>query len=182
MRVISGTYRSRKLIGYDVEGIRPTKDIVKESIFAMINSYVKDSTCLDLFCGTGALGIEAISNGAKLVYFVDSNVNPINITKSNIEALNIKESIVINDNYTDALHKFKTNSNTFDIIFLDPPYGKIRIEETINKILESNILKNNSIIVCEYEDEDLKDNYKSLELLKFKRYGKTFIKIYINRM
>ena len=116
MRVISGIYRSRKLIGYDMVGIRPTKDSVKESIFAMINPYIKDSICLDLFCGTGSLGIEAISNGAKSSYFVDFSKNSIDITKENIDSLKIKESVVINDNYTDALHKFKNNSNTFDII------------------------------------------------------------------
>lgn len=182
MRVISGIYRSRKLIGYDMVGIRPTKDSVKESIFAMINPYIKDSICLDLFCGTGSLGIEAISNGAKSSYFVDFSKNSIDITKENIDSLKIKESVVINDNYTDALHKFKNNSNTFDIIFLDPPYGKIRIEEVINQIMDSKILNNNGIIVCEYEEEDLKDNYNSLELLKFKKYGKTYIRIYINRM
>ena len=182
MRVISGTYGSRKLISYDVEGIRPTMDKVKESIFAMINTYIDSSVCLDLFAGTGALGIEAISNNAKKVYFVDKNKNSINIIKSNIEALKITESIeVINDNYTKALSYFNSNNIKFDIIFVDPPYGVIKIEEVLINILNSNIIKDNTIIVCEYEDEKLNNTYKTLNIYKQQKYGNTYICIFKNR-
>lgn len=181
MRVISGIYGSRKLIGYDIEGIRPTMDKVKESIFAMINSYIDSSVCLDLFAGTGALGIEAISNGASLVYFVDKNKEAIKTIKDNLDNLKIHSNAeVLSDNYTKALSYFSSNSINFDIIFIDPPYGVIKIEEVINNILNSNILKDNSILICEYENEVLKDNYRSLNIYKYRKYGNTYISIYKN--
>ena len=85
MRVISGSLRGREIKGYTIDGTRPTMDRVKESMFAIIQDYIKDSICLDLFSGTGNLGIEAISNGAKKVYFNDKNKVATKIIKENIE-------------------------------------------------------------------------------------------------
>lgn len=179
MRVVSGTFSSRKLFGFDIDGIRPTKDRVKESLFAIINDKLKDSICLDLFAGTGALGIEAISNGANHAYFSDINKEPINTIKMNIDTLNINDRCtVINDNYTRVIKNFNDNNTHFDIIFIDPPYGKIKIIEVINLLLKNDILNDNGIIVCEYEDETLKEEYEYLKLIKFKKYGRTYISIY----
>ena len=83
MRVISGKYKGRKLKGFDILGTRPTMDRVKESLFGIIQNYITDKTCLDLFAGTGALGIEALSMGAKECYFVDNNSEAIHILKEN---------------------------------------------------------------------------------------------------
>jgi 16S rRNA (guanine(966)-N(2))-methyltransferase RsmD len=179
MRVVSGTFSSRKLFGFDIVGIRPTKDRVKESIFAMIYSKLIDSVCLDLFAGTGSLGIEAISNGANHVYFSDINREAITAIKSNVDTLNINDKCtVINDNYTNVIKKFNDNNTHFDIIFIDPPYGKIKIIEVINLLLKNDILNDNGIIVCEYEDETLNEEYEYLKLIKIKRYGRTFVSIY----
>lgn len=179
MRVVSGVYSSRKLFGFDIIGIRPTKDRVKESIFAMINNKLIDSNCLDLFAGTGSLGIEAISNGANHVYFSDINKESINAIKMNIDTLKISDKCtVINDNYTSVIKKFNDNNIHFDIIFIDPPYGKIKIIEVIELLLKNDILNNNGIIICEYEDEKLEDSYEYLKLIKIKRYGRTFVSIY----
>lgn len=182
MRVISGLYRFRKLNGYNVATIRPTMDRVKESLFAMINPYIKNSICLDLFSGTGSLGIEALSNGASSVYFVDNSFESIKITKSNIDNLNITDNFsILHDNYTEALKKFSATSIAFDIIFLDPPYGQIKISDVMHRIIDLKLLKDNGIIVCEYENEDLNDEYENIVLLKSRKYGGTNIKIYINR-
>ena len=178
MRVISGKYRRTILNGYDIEGIRPTMDKVKESLFAMINDRIKDSVCLDLFSGTGSLGIEALSNYSKYVYFVDEMKSAIDITKSNLSKIDQNNYEIINDNYTSALKKFNNNGTKFDIIFIDPPYGKIKIKEVINEILKYNILNINALLVCEYEKEALDETYSNLELIKDRKYGKTFIKIY----
>ena len=178
MRVISGKYRRTILNGYDIEGIRPTMDKVKESLFAMINDRIKDSVCLDLFSGTGSLGIEALSNYSKYVYFVDIMKSAIDITKSNLSKIDQNNYEIINDNYTSALKKFNNNGTKFDIIFIDPPYGKIKIKEVINEILKYNILNINALLVCEYEKEALDETYSNLELIKDRKYGKTFIKIY----
>ena len=91
MRVISGIHKKMNLEGYNVEGIRPTMDKVKESIFAMINPYIDNSICLDLFAGTGSLGIEALSNGASSCTFIDNNKIAIKTIKDNLARLDIKE-------------------------------------------------------------------------------------------
>ena len=173
MRVISGKYKRMELKGFNIDGIRPTMDKVKEAIFGMIQGYVDDSICLDLFAGTGSLGIEALSNGAKYVYFNDEMKDAINVIKSNIEKTSDKNSTIIHSDYTSSIKKFSENSIKFDIIFLDPPYGKIKIKTVIDKIIKFDILNDDGIIVCEYEDETLDEEYDYLKLIKYRKYGKT---------
>ena len=178
MRVISGKYKRTELKGFNIEGIRPTMDKVKEAIFGMIQGFVPESVCLDLFGGTGSLGIEALSNGAKHVYFNDEMKDAINIIKYNIDKIKDDHSTIIHSDYTSSIKKFSENGLKFDIIFIDPPYGKIKIKKVIDKIIKYNILNSNGIIVCEYEDETLEENYDYLNLIKYRKYGKTYISIY----
>lgn len=177
MRVISGKYKGKNIIGFDIEGTRPTMDRIKESLFAIVQNIIKDSTCLDLFAGSGSLGIEAISNGAKSCYFVDSNKIAIEKIKNNIKCIQIKEEYhLINKNHLSALREFNEQNIKFDLIFLDPPYDLNLINNTLNVIFEYNLLTDNGYIVCEYENELVETN--KFELIKFKKYGSKFIKIY----
>ena len=179
MRVISGIHRSRLLVGYTESGIRPTMDKVKESVFAMIGDKIVNSTFLDLFGGTGSIAIEALSNGAKEVYIVDNSKEAIKVIETNINNLKINDKIkVIKDDYNASLKRFKDMSIKFDIIYIDPPYNQIKIKNIINKIIELNILNKNGIIICEYDLDKLEDTYGNLNLIKERKYGKTFIKIY----
>ena len=178
MRVISGKYKRCELKGFNIDGIRPTMDKVKESIFGMIQDYVIDSMCLDLFAGTGSLGIEALSNGAKYVYFIDEMKDAINIIKTNIDKIKDENSTIIHSNYTSIIKKFNENNLKFDIIFIDPPYGKIKIKTVIDKIIKYDLLNEGGIIICEYEDENLEEEYDYLKLIKYRKYGKTHISIY----
>lgn len=178
MRVISGKYKRIELKGFNIDGIRPTMDKVKEAIFAMIQDYIPDSVCLDLFAGTGSLGIEALSNGAKHVYFNDEMKDAINIIKFNIDKIKDTNSTIICSDYTSTIKKFGENKIKFDIIFLDPPYGKIKIKTVIAQIIKYDILNSGGVIVCEYEDEILEENYDYLNLIKYRKYGRTYISIY----
>lgn len=178
MRVISGKYKRYELKGFNIDGIRPTMDKVKEAIFGMIQDYVSDSVCLDLFAGTGSLGIEALSNGAKYVYFIDEMKDAINIIKTNIDKIRDENSTIIHNDYTSSIKKFSENGLKFDIIFIDPPYGKIKIKTVVDKIIKHDILNKNGIIVCEYEDEILDETYDYLNLIKYRKYGRTYISIY----
>lgn len=172
MRIISGKYKGKKLKGYDVDGTRPTMDRVKESLFASIQNYIINSKCLDLFCGSGALGIEALSNGAKECYFNDKNPDMIKILKENLK--NIDNYIISNKDYINFL---ATTTEKFDVIFLDPPYNLKLINKSIEIILKNNLLNIDGIIVCEYENEEINCD---LKILKEKKYGNKKIIIYKN--
>ena len=170
MRVISGKYKGKYLKGFDIDGTRPTMDRVKESLFGIIQNNIYDSICLDLFAGSGSLGIEALSNGAKKCYFNDSNNEMIKILKENLNG--IDNSIISNKNYINFLDNI---NDKFDIIFLDPPYKLNLITPSIKKIIDNNLLNDNGLIICEYETEVIKCD---LNILKEKKYGSKKIIIY----
>ena len=175
MRVISGKLKGRVLKGYNIEGTRPTMDRVKESLFASIQDYIDDAIVLDLFAGSGNLGIEAISNGANICYFVDNNRECIKVINENINNFNINnQSVVLNKDYLKALNDFNIK---FDIIFIDPPYKYNIKKELLDIILNNNLLNDNGIIVFEYSnDEEINNN--NFRLLKSKKYGDKYISIY----
>ena len=173
MRVISGIYKGRNLNGFDIDGTRPTMDRVKESMFASIQSYIKDGVVLDLFAGSGSLGIEALSNGCSICYFVDNN--KIAIDTINKNTFDINNKVILNKDYKSALEHFKNNNIKFDLILLDPPYKNNLLNDAIKYIEEYDLLNKDGILVCEYEVDDIKTNY---ELLKSKKYGFKYVNIY----
>ncbi len=175
MRIISGKYKGKKLLGDNIKGTRPTMDRIKESLFGMIQNKIKNSTCLDLFAGSGSLGLEAISNGASTCYFVDNNKIVIDVLNKNLNE--VENATIINSDYSKALFMFKEKNIKFDIIFLDPPYKYGLINPAIEKIIEYDLLSENGIIVCEYEEEEI---YCDLEIIKEKKYGSKNIRIYQN--
>ena len=177
MKIISGLYKGRNIEGYDLDGTRPTMERVKESLFATIQNYIPESTVLDLFSGSGNLGIEALSQGAKKAYLVDYNIKAFKTIKKNIETINITNAEVLNFDYLKALKYFKENNIKFDLIFLDPPYQTNYIEKSIEKISEYGLLNDNGIIVCESDSLDrivYNDNYK---IIKDKKYGDKWVVI-----
>ena len=144
MKIISGFLKGRTLKGHNIEGTRPTMDRVKESLFAMIQNDIRDSVVLDLFSGSGNLGIESISNGSKLCYFNDINRECIKVINNNIKTFDIlNKSIVLNKTWLDCLKYLKNLEVKLDIIFLDPPYKMDCLNEVIDKMLEYNLLNSN---------------------------------------
>lgn len=175
MRIISGKYKGKKLNGFNIEGTRPTMDRVKESLFGMIQTYIPDSIVLDLFAGSGALGLEAVSNGAKECYLIDNNIEAIKIIKENSQ--NFEEQLnIIHIDYKKFL---KTTDKKFDIIFLDPPYKEKQLDTSLRIIEERGLLNKNGIVICEYE---IGEPHTNLELIKEKSYGPKKIKIYKNNL
>ena len=171
MRVISGILKGRIIKGYDIDGTRPTMDRVKESIFSTIQNYIDESVCLDLFAGSGNLGIECISNGANKCYFVDNNKIAINTIKENINSFKIEsKSIVIKDDYNNALNYFKTNGIKFDLVFLDPPYKFNYINNILNYLIKNDMLNDGGLVICEFENDIVKD-IEELTIYKEKKYG-----------
>lgn len=175
MRIISGKYKGKKLNGFNIEGTRPTMDRVKESLFGMIQTYIPDSIVLDLFAGSGALGLEAVSNGAKECYLIDNNIEAIKTIKENSQ--NFEEQLnIIHIDYKKFL---KTTDKKFDIIFLDPPYKEKQLDTSLRIIEERGLLNKNGIVICEYE---IGEPHTNLELIKEKSYGPKKIKIYKNNL
>lgn len=168
MRVVAGKYRGKKLKEFELNSTRPTMDRVKESIFNLIQFDVADAVVLDLFSGTGALGIEALSRGAKQVYFVDNNKDAINIINSNLKGIegNFK---VLNQDYLTFL---SNNRNLkFDIVLLDPPFKQNLGETAIKYLVDNNMISENGIIIFETSaDRKFEMNSEDFTLTK-KKYG-----------
>lgn len=172
MKIISGKYKGRILKGFNIDGTRPTMDRVKESLFAMIQDYVKDSIILDLYSGTGNLAIEAISNGAKEAYMVDNNIIAINIIKENVNMLNIDNANIIKNDATKELVNLLNKKITFNIIFLDPPYQTSEIDKILTIINDNlNIIDDEGIIVVETQINIDFSKYNSLFIYKERKYG-----------
>lgn len=179
MKVISGTLKGRNIVGYNIEGTRPTMDRIKESIFAMIQDRINDSIVLDLFSGSGNYGIEAISLNAKKVYFNDINKECIKVIKRNLDTFNIvNKSIVYNLDYLKCLDLLNKSNTKFDLIFLDPPY-KLHILDNILKYIENNkLLKENGLVIVEFNDENLLNEYNNLIKIKERIYKDKKVFIY----
>ena len=179
MKVISGTLRGRNIVGFNIEGTRPTMDRVKESIFSMIQDKVRDSIVLDLFSGSGNYGIEAISNGSKLVYFNDKNRECIKVIKKNLDNFNILDkSKILNLDYLKCLNYLKDNNIKFDLVFLDPPYKLNCLNEILLFLSKNKLLNLNSYVIVELTNNNLQDRYNKLVKIKEKHYGEKIVFIY----
>lgn len=155
-----------------IDGTRPTMDRVKESVFAMIQDYIKGSIFLDLYSGSGNIGIEAISNGSKKAYLVDNNMVAIKTIKENINMLKIDNIDVIKEDAVKQLNYFINTGIKFDIIFLDPPYHTNELDKSLT-IINNNLclLGKRAIIVCETEIKIDYQKYDNLMIYKTRKYG-----------
>lgn len=163
LRIIGGEWRSRQLPILDVEGLRPTTDRVRETVFNWLNFDIPGASCLDLFSGSGALGFEALSRGAKDCTFVELNRNVAQQIKQNLITLQTNHGSVVNN---DALSFLQGPPHGFDVIFLDPPFRKGLLEQVI-PMISNGWIKNNGYIYIEKESEShldcLPENWQSIK-------------------
>lgn len=173
MRIVAGKYRSRVLNEFEKIGVRPTSDKARESLFNIINGKVKDCVFLDLFAGTGAVGIEALSRGAKESYFCDNSFQSIKLIKSNLEKLKISRDAYVS--FTGATAFLKATDKRFDIIYIDPPYASDEYLEAINLSLTK--LTDEGIVIVESDKPlDLEIKGKIFDTRKYGKCHLTFIK------
>lgn len=166
MRVIAGEKRHLLLKTLNDLSIRPTTDKIKETLFNMIQFDVQGVNFLDLFAGTGAIGIEALSRGAKMATFVDNNDKSIKVIKENLEHTGLSEKAnVIKSDASLSLENLSRKNEVYDIVFMDPPYDKDLYRSVFEKLSKSNIINNDSIIILEVA---LKDDAVGIEDLGFK--------------
>lgn len=151
MRIISGTARGTKLFTLDGENTRPTLDRVKESLFNIIKNDICDSVVLDLFSGSGAIGLEFASRGAKKVYLCDNSKDAVIIIEKNIVKTHLEEKVkLFNLDYLNMIRKI--NKEKFDFIYLDPPYKTDYIITSIKEIIKQELLNDDTIIIVETDD------------------------------
>jgi len=170
VRICGGRYRSIRL-ACPASQVRPTTDRVKEAIFSTIVHYLNDSNVLDLFAGSGSLGIESLSRGAAQVTFVDKNRECINVIKQNLRSINVQQLAVIV--HTEARAYINTCKTSFDLIFMDPPYDKNLASELAPHVY--NLLNPGGILVVEHSIKEA----IPLTAWKFKKYGDTEISYYL---
>jgi 16S rRNA (guanine966-N2)-methyltransferase len=152
MRIISGKAKGTKLYTLQGDNTRPTLDRVKESIFNIIQNQIPEATILDLFAGSGAIGLEMVSRGAKKAILCDKSKEAIGIIKKNIEKTHMEEKVELyNIDFKECIEK--VSKEKFDIIYIDPPYETNFIEKSLEKIIEKNIIQENGIIILETDDE-----------------------------
>ena len=175
IKIIGGKYRSR-VINTPEGDTLPTKNMVREAFSSSLTSYLPNSVCLDLFAGSGAVGIEFISRGAREVYFNDHSKEAYKIINENLAKLQIQGGRVFNLDYLEVLNQVK--SIHFDIVFLDPPYAlKDSYSKSIRFLIENKMIDSNSVVVLEYEGEISVDDEIKFEKSKNYKYGKTYIRI-----
>lgn len=175
MRVIAGECKGRPLRAVPGKSTRPTTDKVKESIFNMIGPFFNGGTGLDLYGGSGGLGLEALSRGMEYFIFVDIDSKAIQTIKWNIQQCGYdKNTEVYRNDAIRALKALRKREITFDAIFLDPPYVKQQIHSVIEKILEFELLKADGFILVEHQAGiDLQDNIHGLIKMRQETYGST---------
>lgn len=177
MQIITGKFRGRKLKSVPTEKTRPTLGRVKESLFDIINGYILGSNVLDLFAGSGALGIECLSRGAKSVTFVDSNPQCINIIKQNLKN-DLTDTTLINNDYDNALHNLSKTGVKFNLVLLDPPFDSDFLENSLYLLHKNNLLEDGAVVVCEKATKKVLQNYPQKYIIeKCKCYGTISIDI-----
>ncbi len=170
MRIVSGKYRGRTLIEFSGEDIRPTADKVRESLFNIIQNKTPNSVFLDLYSGTGAMGIEALSRYAKSVTFNDLSKNSLSVLKKNLDKLKVDDEFEISN--CDAVRFLTLTSKKFDIIFIDPPYKSDKKYDSLNFC--ANVLNDNGIVI--FEDEcEWTGQAEALEVYDKRKYGRVHL-------
>ncbi len=179
VRVISGSARGLKLNTPGDDRVRPTTDRVKESMFNIVQDWVYDSQVLDLFAGSGALGIEALSRGASQAVFCDNSLDSIKIIKSNIEKAKVVDrSQIVSGDFKRCLRDMEAKNQSFGMIFVDPPYYKGLFEEVLDTIRSCKILKKDGIVIVEHDAKRPIGQVEGLEVYKEKKYGITMLTFY----
>lgn len=175
MRVITGSARGRVLKTLEGEDVRPTTDRVKEAIFSIIQFEIEGREVLDLFAGSGQLGVEALSRGAAYATFTDLSKDAVSVIKSNLLTTGLhKNSAVLQ---SDALTFLRNSKKKFDIIFMDPPYSKGLLQKALP--LAAEVVNDGGVIVCEHPyGEEMPETAGKFSLYRSYKYSKLALSVY----
>lgn len=182
MRIISGRFKGRKLATPENSSIRPTSDKVREAVFSIIASKISNARVLDLFAGTGAFGLEALSRGACHATFVDISSAAAATIRKNTDLAGIgNQAAMVRGSIPDVLKRSDFSDGTFDIIFLDPPYNTNLILRTLNSEAFLNLITDTTVVIAEHPaSPDMIEPSVSLAMIDRRKYGKTFVSFFQN--
>ena len=176
MRIISGTARGTKLYTLDGINTRPTLDRIKEPLFNIINFDLEDAVVLDLFAGSGALGLEAISRGAKKAFFCEKKREAALVVEKNIEKTKFNDkAILIKADFEKAIMQLQNQNEKIDVVFIDPPYKTDFVKKSIDALLVAKILNDNFIMIVETDEPDrILDDIKNIDIDVYdtRKYGR----------
>ena len=177
LRIISGSLRGKKLQAVRGRQVRPTADRLRESIFNILSSRVHEAIVLDLFAGTGALGIEAVSRGAEHAVFIDNSPGALAVIARNIEECAYSRlTKVIKWDISKTLNCIKSSSPPFKLVFIDPPYNRNLIKPALRNLYRSNSVAKGAYVVIEHAAaEPIPANLKAFEIDQQRKYGKTLV-------
>lgn len=176
IRIIAGKWRGRKLPVHDIQGLRPTTDRVKETVFNWLMNDVHSSHCLDCFAGAGSLGFEALSRGAANTTFIEKDKQAAAQLSANKNLLNADNATIVNG---DCLSTLATLSTSFDLVFIDPPFRQDLVNQTIDALINHNLLADKALIYLEIESELTGVTLPSTwDLLKQKTAGQVTYSLY----
>ena len=179
LRVIAGTARRTLLVAPKGHDTRPTSDRVKENVFNIIAPGLRDAYFLDLFCGSGAIGIEALSRGASMAVFADIATDAVKATKDNLTQVRFTgKAKVLNMCAIEAIANLKNNSKLFDIIYLDPPYGSGLLDKALLELTKHELLAPDGVIIAEYATDEPPQDHAQLYMYDQRKYGNTQVSFY----
>lgn len=180
MRVVAGERKGMPLKAIDGTTTRPTTDKVKESIFSMIGPFFDGGIVVDLFAGSGGLGIEALSRGADRAIFVEKDSRAYSVLKENVKKCRYEEvSELYRNDATRAVKALLKRDIVIDLLFLDPPYHKVEYYQLVQTLVDAERLSTDAVILCEHAKEvELPENYGPFELVRQETYSSTIISIY----
>ncbi len=183
MRVIAGKHKGRHLTAHKGTEVRPTSDRVKESVFSIIQDRVVEAKFLDLCAGTGNIGIEALSRGAKQVAFLDKNLKCIRLIEQNLNVIgldiNQPEVQLIREDAIQGINLFHQQSKSFELIYLDPPYDSDLYNQCLSYISDTSVLETTGILLVEHrKHRELPSVYNGLRCYRIKQYGDTCLSFY----
>ncbi len=183
LRIITGTAKGKKLESLEGEATRPTSERIKEAVFSSIQFDIEGRRVLDLFAGTGQLGLEALSRGAESAFFVDSEREAMEIVRKNIKitGFDTKCKYLVSD-WRNYIRK-ASGREKFDLVFIDPPYSMECCADALTRLMSAELLAAGAIVVCESGTEEIHpDGFPELEVIKSTHYGKkTFVNILLYR-
>ncbi|MFC2077409.1 16S rRNA (guanine(966)-N(2))-methyltransferase RsmD [Candidatus Bipolaricaulota bacterium] len=180
MRIIAGSKRGRRLVDWEESGIRPVRDFVRHALFSIVADFVPEAVCLDLYAGTGSLGLEALSRGARSCLFVDHSRQACGVIRRNLEALDLLASgEVFEGDSVGAIERYVKRGRRFDLVFIDPPYELGLVPTTMEALADGRALSEDPVVVAATgKREEARTAYGALSLADRRRYGDNLLLFY----